>query len=195
MRGALLTLFVLLGATGCAVKKVPPVTTYTIRMPAPAQSHRPAPRFETLKLAVANADRTTLTTALYYRRGDRLQPYAYHRWARTPVAMIENALLLTLRREGIARNVLGSASSARSPYLLEISPLAFTQVFDDEGRSRGHLLMEAALIDTAEGKVVRSKLFETWAEAPTPDAEGGVEALGRATAEAAEELAAWLAQR
>ncbi|WP_456451364.1 ABC-type transport auxiliary lipoprotein family protein [Hydrogenimonas sp.] len=178
---------------GCAVKKVPPTQTYTLPPPALQSPSKTAqkPLFDTLKVSVTDPSRLGLSTAIYYLRGERLQPYAYNRWAQTPAAMVEKAALLALQNERIARHVLTGASRGRSDHLLELSLLDFTQRFGDEG-SRGRVLLQATLIDAKSREVLKSKLFEATAPAPTDDAAGGVAALGSATKKVMEALTEWL---
>jgi len=180
---------------GCAVKQVPPTRYYALDFTPSRHQTAQTPRFDTLKIVTADPTRIALSTALFYRRDNLLQPYAYSRWSETPLSMVENILAVALKEAHVARHVVTADSRARADALLEISLLDFSQLFTPHRPSAGHMLLKAALIDPKTGQVIRSRLFEASREAPTPDAEGGVTALQRCTEAVIAEMTAWLAQR
>jgi len=182
---AILALTLLLA--GCGVGRVgAPPALYDLGAddrPAPALAAR-AP------IALAFAAVPMLSDAgIIWRVGDSASPraYAHARWAAPPSELVRQRLAERLSRQG---PVLGDTAAGLPQ--LQVTLTRFEQVFRDDGSaSEGRLALQAVLL--ADRQVVAQRRVDLAVPAASQNAEGGAGALRRATDEAADELAAWLA--
>ena len=88
-------------------------------------------------------------------------------------------------------------SQGRLPSVLRVQLEEFSQVFSSAQDSAGVVRLRVVLADPAmTGEtVVAQRVFVAGPRAPRPDAAGGARALAEATAQLADELAAWLRQQ
>ena len=190
-----LLLFMALLFGGCAVKRVPAAKEYQISSTTSGieEFQNDTSRFDTLKLRFSHSSKTVTTSNIYYIDEQyRKQPYSYSRWYDTVETMFEEKLIKALKRSKTVKSVLSGSTAARSDYILELDILEFVQEFPTEGRSFGKVVVMASLVRSVDRKVISSKLFESTSPAPQDSAEGGVEALNRATDSVVTEILEWL---
>jgi len=131
-------------------------------------------------------------TAVIWRVGEGTAPqgYATYRWTAPPEVLVGERIAERLSRQG---PVLKQNLAASLPEL-RLGLSRFEQEFAPDGSSsHGRLALQAVLVQG--GRVLGQLRIDRSVPAPTADAPGGAQALRRATDEAADELAAWLAQR
>lgn len=182
MRLAVLALAAALGA-GCswAPAQRAPVTVYDLGMAVTPP--RPGTIDAILEVPEVVAPAWLDSPAMHYRlaydNGAKYSGYANSRWAAPP------AFLLTERlRQGAAgasRGVVRQGDGARADYVLRLELEEFTQVFDTPGTSRGVVRARASLISRADRGLLGQTTLNLEQPAATPDAAGGVKALGQAS--------------
>ncbi len=179
---------------GCAVKKVPPTHSYLLAPSTPSiAKHSANPRLDSLRILVAHPTRISESTAIYYLDDRyRQQPYSYSRWYDTVATMFEGKLLRAIERSGIAKNVAGRSSAAKTRLLLEVAILDFVHDCSGVEPSKGRAVLLASLIWSRNGKTVASRLFEAETDAPQRSAAGGVAALNEASDTIVADLIEWL---
>jgi cholesterol transport system auxiliary component len=137
-------------------------------------------------------------TAMYYRldyRADgRLATYADSDWIAPPATLLEPLLEKTIAAGGGWRAVIGPRNLASADVSLQLRLDDFAQNFSGPRQSSGVIDATATLVSDRDGHVIAQRHFRLGAPAPTPDAEGGAKALGRASARFAAELQRWLQQ-
>ena len=189
-----LSAFLLLSLAGCAVKRVPPVRTYTLAVETPGirQAALPSPRFDELKVTVDARGRLAGTRNIYYLDADyRLQPYAYHRWYDTLATMLENKLLVALEEANAARNILDAAALRPAGTTLRVEVLKACIDVTDPDKPRARLLLMANLRN-GKGET-KTKMFEESVTAKSLSPEAGVHAFNDAANTIIEDIAKWLA--
>lgn len=203
-RGALMTLLLAAGLSGCSALPDKPVrqTLYDFG-PAPSGGPAAAPPAQALLLPEVEATGLLETTALLYRLAydDPFQsrPYAYARWTAPPGRLLDERLRELLSRD---RPVLDRTTSLAlnrrgdRPPVLRLELEEFHHLFDAPGSSRGVLRLRATLLESTPGgeRLVAQRSFRIDRPAPSHDAAGGVRALTAAVEAAAREIAAWLPQ-
>jgi len=148
------------------------------------------------------ADPGTGGAALHYRlayaNAQQLRPYTRARWSQPPAALLQQALAERLgRRRAVLWGEDGLATQlapGRMPAVLRVQLQEFSQVFDTEQASAAVLRVRAQLsdADSLGETLVAQQQFTVRRPAATPDAAGGARALAEASAQLADELAAWL---
>jgi cholesterol transport system auxiliary component len=117
---------------------------------------------------------------LAYQSASERHAYLESRWAAPPAELVYGLLSRTLSGAGGCR--------------LEVDLDEFIHDFPAADRSDGVVEARARLRAPGHGRVVASRSFSLRLPAPSPDAAGGVAALGRGSGQLAGELGAWLAQ-
>jgi cholesterol transport system auxiliary component len=143
-------------------------------------------------------------SAVLYRLGyvdDRqLRPYSQARWSAPPPQLVRQRLREQIGRDRVVLDPGEGAALARSagmlPRALRIELEEFSHLFQGPAESVGLLRLRATLVDNTAGgeRLLAQRSFAVQRPAPTPDAAGGVRALGAAVDAAADELVQWLAQ-
>ena len=202
---AMLLVAGLAGCAGLVPDKPARATLYDF---GPGATAMPAagrqPSQPSLVLADIGASGALDGSAVLYRLGyadaNQLRPYAHARWSAPPPQLIRQRLRQQLARERVVLDPGESAALARNggvaPRVLRLDLEEFSQLFESQAQSWGLLRLRATLLDNtpAGEKLLAQRSFVVRQAAPTPDAPGGVRALGAATDAAAEEIAQWLAQ-
>jgi len=181
----------------------PPVAVYDFGPgagAAPRDAGAPLPPIALADVDVA--DPGTGGAALHYRlayaNAQQLRPYTRARWSQPPAALLQQALAERLgRRRAVLWGEDGLATQlapGRMPVVLRVQLQEFSQVFDTEQASAAVLRVRAQLSDAdSHGEtLVAQQQFTVRRPAATPDADGGARALAEASAQLADELAAWL---
>lgn len=125
---------------------------------------------------------------LAYADAQALKPYASSRWAMAPTQLLTQRLKQRLAMQG----GVVSSGDALSALLLKTELEQFDQVFDTASASRGVVRLRATLIK--DRRLLAQRTFIVTRDAPSADAQGGVQALGAASDAMLGELAAWVAE-
>lgn len=177
-------------ADGCAVKKVPPVRTYTLNVETPGiqKIASASPLFQSLGVEVDMQGRLGGTRNLYYLSANhRLQPYAYHRWYDTLATMLENKLLVALKEADVAQNVTDTTQSAEAKLHIQIVQAAIDVT--DPAKP----VAKVRLLATLQNKTkTETKLFESAVSTHSIDPEKAVDAFNEAVDQIVMEMVKWL---
>jgi cholesterol transport system auxiliary component len=192
-------LLVCLLAGGCATP-APSVTwehEYGLGpMPAATQPSQPA-RFGTLRIAALAAPGWLNSTDIYYRLlyedPERVAAYSRARWVAPPPAMLAQLVQDALAGQGSWRAVIGPENPAQADYALRLHLLSFEQDFTAPKQSHGLLRLRAVLLNPSES-IVAQRTFRFREPAASADAQGGTDALSRASRACAAALGRWLSQ-
>jgi cholesterol transport system auxiliary component len=153
-------------------------------------------RAKILQVARISVPEWLAGTDMYYRldyRDDRrLAAYAHSDWIAPPAALLETIVRRALAADGGWRAVTGPRDPANADATLHLRLDDFSQAFPQPEHSFGVIDVTATLIDNHTGRVVAQRHFHVKAAAPTPDAQGGVEALADASRRLAAQLQDWL---
>ncbi len=174
---------------------------YALGVPTPAAPGPGAAPAQPVTLRLARIDvpswleGTGLYYRLVYRHDGRIAEYSHARWVAPPAIMLERVLEQALRASGHWQAVLGPDGAGAADASLHLRLNDFSQHFASRDDSYGVVDATATLVDDGTGHVVAQKQFHVRVGAPTPDAEGGVKALGGACADLARQLRHWLPGR
>lgn len=127
-------------------------------------------------------DTPAIDYRLAYADPARLQEYARARWAASPAQLVQQRL--------VARLGMVAAGTGRTGCQLRIEIGEFSQVFASPEASRGVLQGRAVLVDRQRRPQATLPL-DIAIPAASPDARGGVGALGLAVDRLAEQISAW----
>jgi cholesterol transport system auxiliary component len=119
---------------------------------------------------------------LAYADADRRSAYSASSWVAPPPEMLERFL---------SRSLAGEGQSAPGLCRLQIELDEFHQVFDTPQASRGVLAVRATLLAQGGTPLARHSLSAA-RPAGSPDAHGGITALGLAAGDLSRSLSLWL---
>lgn len=144
--------------------------------------------------ARAALDGTALQYRLAYANAQQLRPYAQARWSMAPAELLHQRLRSAW---GAQRALLQDGQGLVVPpgsLRLYLELEEFSQVFDAPQRSHALLQAHATLARYEVGgyRLLAQRSFTVQRPAPTPDAPGGVQALGQASDALVAELRAWV---
>lgn len=188
---------------GCSVIDKPVRASVYDFGPGPLAAVAAAPAgLPALTLAEVDAGAALDSTAVLYRlayaNAQQLQPYAQARWSMSPAQLLRQRLR---ERIGQQRTVLGpeDANPGNDParWVLRVELEEFSQLFSAPAQSTGLVRLRATLVQPgANGdRLVGQRMVVAQRPAASPDAPGGVRALGDATDAAVDELLQWLSQQ
>lgn len=194
---------------GCAALPDPPprATVYDFGPGAaqPAAAQPGAPLAALVLVDVASAGLADGSSALLYRlayaNAQQLRPYSQARWSQPPAQLLQQALRERLGRDRIVLSASQAAAlqpdRQRLPAVLRVQLEEFSQVFSSAQDSAGVVRLRAVLADTGlTGEtLVAQRVFTAQRPAGSADAAGGARALAEASAQLADELAAWVQQQ
>lgn len=142
--------------------------------------------------------------AVLYRLGyadpQQLRPYAQAHWSMPVAGLVKQRLRQVLSQQhAVVPAGEGAAMSrvqGKLPLVLRVELEEFSQFFASPTNSFAWLRLRATVIEktSAGAKVLAQRQVVSRQPAITPDAPGGVRALGVATDAAAREVSVWLAQ-
>lgn len=184
---SLLLAFVSFFLGGCAVnqKAVSEVAAYDFGLPA---SHIvDGERWAALRLEVIAptwADSLKVDYRLAYDEPLKQREYAHSRWVGAPSVLLATLLRQQLGAVGVSENI-----ASRCHLTIELQE--FSQVFSAPDESRGVLHAAVRLVG-ARRQLLAQQDIQLAADAPTPDARGGVQALLAASTDFGHQLSAWL---
>lgn len=124
---------------------------------------------------------------LYYRfthaEPNRLYRYRESRWIDRPSVLLQSKI--NARWSNID-------TKQKSTYLLKLDLLDFSQIFESQSYSQGRVIARATLIDRVSQNRVAQHVFRVEHIAPSPNAQGGVQAINLACDQLLEFLTKWV---
>lgn len=191
--------FILAGLiSGCSTT-APAVHEYTIypetRLQSPQQSEAVTVTTR-LRIASGKAIPSLQTKNLIYLRPNfESGNYLYTRWSDIPTQMIERSLISTLQKEKIFSAVFSANSASSADWTLESDLNGFYHRFQSQTVSEGVIDITLRLLDTKSKSLIATKRFVITKEAPSNDAQGGIQALSEATRIFNAEAAQWIREK
>lgn len=189
LRALILAAAFLLG--GCA-SRGPVPTFYDFGPAAPLAAATAAPAVPVLVIADANGPSWLDSQRMYYRLlyadAQQSRPYAYNRWNTPPLQLLSQRLKTRVAQSGV--KVLSTTDAAAGMPLLRIDVDDFSQNFDTQTQSSGHVSLRASLF--RGHRLIDQKTFSRSGPAGSADAQGGAQALAAASDAIAVDLLAWL---
>jgi cholesterol transport system auxiliary component len=153
-----------------------------------------------VKVSNGALDKLAVLYRLGYADTQQLRPYALAHWSMPAAGLVQQRLRQVLGQQHTVVPAGEGAAMTREqgklPLVLQVELEEFSHFFESPTASFALLRLRATLVEnTAAGvKVLAQRQVLSRQPASTPDAPGGVRALGTATDAAARELAVWLAQ-
>ena len=177
---------------GCA-SRGPVPTFYDFGPTAPLAAAQPAaPALPVLVIADASGPAWLDSQRMYYRLlyadAQQSRPYAYNRWNTPPLQLLSQRLKTRVAQSGV--KVLSTTDAAAGMPLLRIDVDDFSQNFDTQTQSSGHVSLRASLF--RGHRLIDQKTFSRSGPAGSADAQGGAQALAAASDAIAADLLAWL---
>ncbi len=195
---AAVALLVALVAAGCATQPLKPTKKYQLPVTG-AEKAAASPEGELrppLRVARIRGPSWLRKRTMFYQLNFRTPPvmgwYGQSRWIAPPTVMVGRALRSQLMASGRWRAILAPEDPARAEWVLQVDLLEFIQVFPETDKSFGQLRARALLLVEQSDQVLAQQRFSYRVLAPSPNAEGGVQALGKAASHLLEDIRRWL---
>jgi len=183
----LLTLSTALLLGGCA-SRGPLPTFYDFGPAGISATQQAAPPLPVLVIADANGPSWLDSQRMYYRLlyadAQQSRPYAYNRWNTPPLQLLSQRLKTRIAQGGV--KVLSTTDAASGIPLLRIDVDDFSQNFDTQTQSSGHVSLRASLF--RGHRLIDQKTFSRSSDARSADAQGGAQALASASDAVAADL-------
>lgn len=182
--------------TGTQASKLYP-QRYTLPAVA-AESSSSSPQLPiVLAVAPVAAPRWLNSPGMVYRLAydmqSRLAAYSRSRWAGPPASMVGQTSKDALADSGLFKAVT-DAGAGVADIVLRISLTDFEQVFTSRQQSVGVLDARVTLLHAKSDEVLAQHAFHYRVPAPSADAAGGIQALGKANSQFAAGMLRWLQQ-
>ena len=179
---------------GCASTKAPAPTSFDFGpVAAPVAVTPAAASFPALVVAEVTGPAMLDTDRMFYRlmyaNAQQSLPYAYNRWAATPLQLLSQRVKARIAQGGV--KVLSTTDATGGVPLLRLEMDEFSQNFASATRSSANISLRASLF--RDHRLVDQRTFTHSAPAPSADAAGGASALAAASDAVAADLLAWLA--
>jgi len=178
---------------GCSVS-TPAVSEYRLAPTSEVKQEKALACEHSLKVQNLLSSAALMTQRLYYGVGQYKQfAYTQAAWSDTPQKKIGDLYVALLREREIFQSVHSYRSNVLTDRTLEIVVDDFMQYYDEDYKnSHAKVGLTLTLIDTAAKKPLATKSFKARKQAPSLDAQGGVDALNEALQEVMEASALWL---
>ena len=134
-------------------------------------------------------DSRTMYYRLLYADAQQSRPYADNHWNSTPLQMLSARLKSRIAQAG--GKVLSITDATAGTMMLRIEVDDFSQNFDSQQASSGHIRLRASLLRARS--LQDQKTFRHTTAADSADAAGGARALAAASDAVAAEIITWLA--
>lgn len=179
---------------GCATGKPPVPTSFDFGpIAAPVAATPAAASFPALVVADVSGPATLDTDRMFYRlmyaNAQQALPYAYNRWAATPLQLLSQRLKGRIAQGGV--KVLSITDATGGVPVLRLEMDEFSQNFTSATQSTANISLRASLFRGHQ--LVDQRTFTRSADAPSADAAGGASALAATSDVIAADLLAWLA--
>jgi cholesterol transport system auxiliary component len=179
---------------GCASTKAPAPTHFDFGpVTAPVAPTPAATSFPALVVADVSGPAMLDTDRMFYRlayvNAQQALPYAYNRWAATPLQLLSQRLKARIAQGGV--KVLPTTNATGGVPVLRLEMDEFSQNFTAATQSTANISLRASLFRGHQ--LVDQRTFTRSADAPSADAAGGASALAATSDAIAADLLAWLA--
>ncbi|MDO9303826.1 MAG: ABC-type transport auxiliary lipoprotein family protein [Sulfuricurvum sp.] len=192
MKTIFITTLIAFIVTGCSSLR-PSLHEYTILPSYVPHVATTLPINAALKLSSTRSIPSLTSTQFYYlKESSRIDAYLYSRWSDSPSSMIDRAVYSALQDQQLFTTLIPATSSATADLLLESDLRAFYHRFSDNSKSEGFIDITYRLIDPKTKKMIAAKRFIITEPALSEDAQGGVNALTKATHQLSENTTDWL---
>jgi len=196
-RNVIFLAVLLLGITGCAGEKLPPVSTYSLSPALDtfhlAKSKEAKPAGILMLGRIRSSQVFNGREIIYSDPGYGQNSYAYSRWSDSPTAMLLLIFQEAVEKSGRYIAVVPYSSQSESDFLLESTLLDFSHRINYDGTSDGFIRMRFNLIDNNTNRVIASRDFVSIVPvASVMNASGAVAALNKAAIVITQELIDWL---
>lgn len=180
--------------SGCAATRSPTSSSFDLGpVAAPLAATPAATSFPALVVADVNGPATLDTDRMFYRlmyaNPQQALPYAYNRWAATPLQLLSQRLKARIAQGGV--KVLSTTDAIGGLPVLRLEMDEFSQNFASATRSTANITLRASLF--RGHLLVDQRTFTRSADAPSADAAGGASALATTSDAIAADLLGWLA--
>ena len=129
----------------------------------------------------------------YTESQNRVFSYSKAQWQESPVNFITLEILKKSRESNLFKNVNSSKSRGKKDYILESSIEEFMQYYSKENnRLYAKVTINLTLVNTKNGDIIASKVFNSKVDAKKANADGGVEALSIALSNILDKKIEWL---
>jgi cholesterol transport system auxiliary component len=179
---------------GCASTKSPAPSSFDFGpVAAPVTATPAATSFPALVVADVNGPATLDTDRMFYRlayaNAQQALPYAYNRWAATPLQLLSQRLKARIAQGGV--KVLSTTDATGGLPVLRLEMDEFSQNFASATQSTAQISLRASLFRGHQ--LVDQRTFTRSTPAPSADAAGGASARAATSDTIAADLLAWLA--
>jgi len=179
---------------GCASSKGPAPTSFDFGpVAAPVTPSPAASAFPALIVADVSGPATLDTDRMFYRlayaNAQQALPYAYNRWAATPLQLLSQRMKARIAQGGV--KVLSTTDATGGIPVLRLEMDEFSQNFSSATQSSAQISLRASLFRGHQ--LVDQRTFTRSADAPSADAAGGASALAATSDAIAADLLGWLA--
>ncbi|QBE64052.1 ABC-type transport auxiliary lipoprotein family protein [Pseudoduganella lutea] len=179
---------------GCASTKAPAPTSFDFGpVAAPVTPTPAAAAIPALIVADVNGPATLDTDRMFYRltyaNAQQALPYAYNRWAATPLQLLSQRMKARIAQGGV--KVLSTLDATGGVPVLRLEMDEFSQNFASATQSTANISLRASLFRGHQ--LVDQRTFTRSTEAPSADAAGGASALAATSDAIAADLLTWLA--
>jgi cholesterol transport system auxiliary component len=193
-KAAAVVLAAMILLAGCASTKGPAPSSFDFGPVAGPVTPTPAAAsFPALIVADVNGPATLDTDRMFYRltyaNAQQAMPYAYNRWAATPLQLLSQRMKARIAQGGV--KVLSTTDATGSTPVLRLEMDEFSQNFASATQSTANISVRASLFRGHQ--LVDQRTFTRSAPAPSADAAGGASALAATSDAVAADLLAWLA--
>lgn len=190
-----LGLFLIAMLSSCALAPASPPPTHTYLLaPDLPQPTSPAPSGPTLLISVPRAVPGYDTRRMAYtHRPYELNYFARNEWVAPPALMLQPIFIRAFEASGHFQSVVPDDLRVLADLRLDTQILRLVQDFSVQP-SQGHIVLQARLINIANGREVANRIFEAREPAPEEEPYGGVVALNRALEHILREMVTFFTQ-
>ena len=179
---------------GCASTKGPAPTSFDFGpVAAPVTPTPAAAAIPALIVADVDGPATLDTDRMFYRltyaNAQQALPYAYNRWAATPLQLLSQRMKARIAQGGV--KVLSTTDATGGVPVLRLDMDEFSQNFASATQSTANISLRASLFRGHQ--LVDQRTFTRSTQAPSADAAGGASALAATSDAIAADLLTWLA--
>lgn len=186
---------IFLALSGCSLQStVPPTAKYSLNAdPEIPLIKESAFKEKVIRMGVIESPTMLAGTTIYYTT-DSGESYAYtkSRWNESVTAKISNAMIETLSKSHLFKDVIPFRSLAKNDLILEINIYDFSQVIHDDGSSTVHMAVKLRVVEQYSRKIVASKLFEHSINDLDGNVQGAIKGYNQLLKSSLEETVKWL---
>jgi len=159
----LLFAVIFLAMSGCSIQStVPPTSKFSLNVhseiPVIKES---AFKEKVIRMGVIESTSMLSGTTIHYTT-DSGENYSYTkaRWNESVTKKLGDAMIQTLSKSHLFKDVIPFRSLAKNDLIFEINLYDFSQVVHDDGTSTVHMAVKLRVVEQYSRKIVATKLFE-----------------------------------